>query len=497
MRKRFESQIRLGCLPIQEVEFGAESLKSRDELPPTLMALHHIFMTPDLNERIFWVLEQAIGKDKKATGRTGMDYWHLLVFAIVRHTLGTNWDRLLDMANNHRKLREILGVHQTTKIDEEYIFKYRTMIDNVSLLDEETLLAINQIVVDCGLTLLKKKLSEPLIMQSKTDSYVLETNIHFPTDLNLLWDSVRKCFDIIEKANKSVSLKSWRKVKSIRSKVKTLFRSTSQIVFKGKREEAKKQAAGNYIEEVRKYSKRIVEVEKMLLQSADPKLLLMGIELNTYNKYALKFMDQIERRIIKNETIPSSEKVYSIFEPDTEWITKGKLNKKVELGHLLLITTDQNNLIIDYSIMIDAKDAAQVKPVIERLQNNYSNFNIESMSFDKGFYSKENYEIATAAGIEKVIMPKKGNKNKAEAEREGTKEFRILRNKHSAIESTINMLEHHGLNRCPDKGIENYKRYVGLSVMAVNLHLIGNKLLSLEREKLEKSKSNRLYKRAA
>jgi hypothetical protein len=294
-----------------------------------------------------------------------------------------------------------------------------------------------------------------------------------------------------------MSLRSWRKVKSIRRIVKSLFRSTSQIVFKGKREEAKKHAARNYIEEARKYSKRIVEAEKMLLQSADPKLLLMGIELNTYNKYALKFMDQIERRIIKNETIPSSEKVYSIFEPDTEWITKGKLNKKVELGHLLLITTDQNNLIIDYSVMIDAKDAAQVKPVIERLQNNYSNFIIESMSFDKGFYSKENYEIATTAGIEKVIMPKKGNKNKAEAQREGTKEFRILRNKHSAIESTINMLEHHGLNRCPDKGIENYKRYVGLSVMAVNLHLIGNKLLSLENEKLEKSKLDRLYKKAA
>ncbi len=65
--------------------------------------------------------------------------------------------------------------------------------------------------------------------------------------------------------------------------------------------------------------------------------------LQEYSDYTSKFIDQIERRLLKGEVIPAGEKIFSIFEPHTEWISKGKLNKKVELGHLVLITTDQNN----------------------------------------------------------------------------------------------------------------------------------------------------------
>ena len=79
-------------------------------------------------------------------------------------------------------------------------------------------------------------------------------------------------------------------------------------------------------------------------------------------------------------------------------------------------------------------------------------------------------------------MPKKGKRNKEEKERESAKKFKQLRNAHSAIESNINMLEHHGLNRCPDKGLHGYKRYVGLSVLAYNLHILGNCLIAQEKQ---------------
>ena len=80
-------------------------------------------------------------------------------------------------------------------------------------------------------------------------------------------------------------------------------------------------------------------------------------------------------------------------------------------------------------------------------------------------------------------MSKRGKLNKAERERENEKRFIELRNKHNAIESDINCLEHHGLNRCPDKGL---KRYAGLGILAYNLHKIGNRLLKKER-KLKKA----------
>ncbi len=85
-----------------------------------------------------------------------------------------------------------------------------------------------------------------------------------------------------------------------------------------------------------------------------------------------------------------------------------------------------------------------------------------------------------------MILPKRGRFSKEDKERESAKKFKQLRNAHSAVESNINMLEHHGLNRCADKGLKGYKRNVGLSVLAYNLHIIGNHLIQLQKQKEEK-----------
>ena len=78
-------------------------------------------------------------------------------------------------------------------------------------------------------------------------------------------------------------------------------------------------------------------------------------------------------------------------------------------------------------------------------------------------------------------MPKLGKRNKAEEEEEKSRPFKRLKNKHSAIESNINELEHRGLDRCPDRGIQNYKRYISLGVCAYNLKKIGRKILTQQR----------------
>ena len=81
----------------------------------------------------------------------------------------------------------------------------------------------------------------------------------------------------------------------------------------------------------------------------------------------------------------------------------------------------------------------------------------------------------------------KGKKNKAEQEEESGKTFKKLRHKHSAVESDINRLEHHGLDRCPDKGLKSFKRYCALGVLAANLHKLGNVLQEKARQQCEKS----------
>jgi transposase, IS5 family len=489
MRQRFEQQMNLRTVAIADVKFP---LKSRDELPPVLKALQYIFITPELNEKVFELLEEKICKDKKQTGRKGMDLWHILVLAVVRHTLGTNWDRLEHLANYDELVRRIMGVHATAFIEvDKPEFAYQSILDNVQLIDEPLLQQINLLIVEAGHSLLKKKEEQELRL--KTDSYALETNVHFPTDLNLVWDSSRKCLDMIKVLRKEMNLSGWRKIKAIRRTIKSLFRNASQQVFKGKKEALKKQSVKKYLQQAEALVHRCEAIlNNSSALAGSPTAILALVDLERYTAYAIKLIDLTWRRLIKEEIIPASEKIYSLFEPHTEWVTKGKLNKKVELGHLLLITTDQYQFIVDYKVMEGQKDAAQIPSLTERIQQRFRYHKIYSHSFDKGFYSKDNFTALQQSGIQEVIMPKKGKLNKEEKQRESAKTFKQLRYAHSAVESNINMLEHHGLNRCADKGLHGYKRYVGLSVLAYNLHILGNCLINQE-----KQKETRQYRQAA
>lgn len=516
MRQRFEQQLDLRITAISDIHIPT---KSRDELPPVLRALQHIFITPELNEQIFQLLEETICKDKKKTGRKGMDLWHVLVLGVLRHALDTNWDRLHLMANGDRYVRNILGVLPLGEDDE---FQYQTILDNVSLLDESLLSSINDIVAAAGHSLVKKKeedalkqrrlskskradiLQDTLALELKSDSYALETNVHFPTDLNLLWDSTRKCIDTITHLRSLIELSGWRKIKDIHKELKSQFRKTSYAVFKGRKEEVKKQHVKEYLRQAQLLATKCQEALKskpikMLVAGKEKRVVELLEELKKYESFATKFIDQIERRLLKGETIPSNEKTYSIFEAHTEWITKGKLNKKVELGHLLLITTDQYQYILDYKIMDGEKDPSQVAPLLERLQEKFMDNKIYSLSLDKGFYSKANTKILADSKVKEAVLPKRGPHTIADKERESSKTFKKLRNQHSAVESNINMLEHHGLNRCMDKGMHGFKRCVGLSVLAYNLHILGNQLRTIEKENEadEEKKRSMLLRKAA
>ena len=331
-------------------------------------------------------------------------------------------------------------------------------------------------------------------MHLKTDSYAVETNIHFPTDLNLLYDSLRKGVQtVVRMSEQDETIGGWRKHKSILSDIKSVFRATSYKVFKGKNEAEKKNAVKKYLHKAR-------EINKKLIASLDSATsVLSALALEKYIEYIIKFMDQIERRLLKGEVIPSDEKIFFIFEEHTEWITKGKLNKRVELGHSVLITTDQHSFIIDYKVMEKQKDAQQISDLVNRLAAKYTDVTISSHSFDKGFWSKDNLAILDSSGIQTVVLPKRGKLTKEETKRESEAGFKLLRRKHSAIESNINMLEHHGLNRCPDKGLVNYKKNVGLSVLAYNLHQLGNKLVAKQKKVEGKKfkKRNKLIQIAA
>src|SRR5450759_4273676 len=480
MRQRFDPNPMFQVNPIEEIEIP---LDSRDELPPTLAGLQWIWCHPTLKERIFGLLEQKILAGKQATGRTGMDLWQILVLGVTRLALDADWDRLEHLANYDSLLRQMLGVPLTSWGQPGKKYNHQTLRDNVALLDAALLKEINGLVAAAGRAEFKKKSGEeadPLAI--KVDTYVLETDVHFPTDLNLLLDGGRKCLDWVEKFRDQFGcdLPGWRKLEDWQRRLKVCERVASKASTGGgqAKENRVRAAVEAYLQVARELSAKVGE---SLWRLCD-----QGVEFTHWDTLAYfhgmldKHIDLVDRRLLQKQLIPAGEKVHSLFEPHTEWINKGKQHPNVELGHRFLIAADQDQLIHDYDILLNQVDMGQSVPVTDRLLGRYGVGRIASISFDKGFTRAADRELLELY-IPTVVMPKRGKKNAVEAAAERAPLFVGLRRAHSGVESAINALEHHGLNRCLDVGLEGYARYVGLGVLAYNLHVIGRRLLEKRR----------------
>ena len=187
-------------------------------------------------------------------------------------------------------------------------------------------------------------------------------------------------------------------------------------------------------------------------------------------RHANRQIDQIRRRVILGQAIPHGEKVFSIFEPHTEWISKGKAGVPVELGLKVCVLEDQHRFILHHQVMQQQTDDQVAVSMIEAARKRFPHLHV--CSFDKGFHSTAN-QIALKQHLELVVLPRKGKLTPQAQAEEQSEEFVKARRQHSAVESAINALEVHGLDRCPDQGIDGFRRYVALAVVARNIHRIG------------------------
>jgi hypothetical protein len=483
MRVAFKVQYELGATPIEHIEFP---LDSRDELPPVLRALQYIYATPDLNKKVFNLLEQKIMSGVKATGRLGMSLWEILVFASIRLALDADYDRLQHIANYDSLVRSLVGISNFGEQLKQY--PLRTLKDNVSLLDQTTIEQIDKLVSNSAHHLLKVDK-----LNVKIDTYVLETNVHFPTDFNLLWDASRKSIELVGQLYQSLQLAGWRNYKAWRHNMKRAHHKAAKSCRgAGKYTSNGLNAAIAYLSRAEQLSHKLNDsIELLQALMILPDFNFMKLNSLIYFKDQLdKHIDLVRRRIIFQEIIPHAEKLFSLFEPYTEWINKGKTRHQVELGLRIAVATDQFGFILGYRVMQQQQDVAIAVPFAKALLSHY---NIASISFDKGFWSPENHDKLVNL-VDKLILPKKGKLNKLEQQREQDKTFRALRRQHAAVESAINCLEHHGLNRCPDKGLDGFHRYTALGVLAYNLHKLGNILLAQDKKQLSK---NPAYAKAA
>ena len=132
-----------------------------------------IFMTPKWNEKVFEILKAKITAGKKRTGRPGMNLWQIFVLSQVRLLKDLSYDDLHHIANYDHLIRQIMGIEKGFGY-ERYEFEYQTIVDNVSLLDDETVRELNEVIVEFGHEVFKKKEEEVLCL--KTDSFVVYPN---------------------------------------------------------------------------------------------------------------------------------------------------------------------------------------------------------------------------------------------------------------------------------------------------------------------------------
>jgi len=485
MRQIIDPQLQFGEQDISAILLDP---RSRDDIPQILRGLQYIYTTPEVREAVFAILAQVLapraegeGTVSAETGRPGMAQWKILVLGTLRLGLNADYDRIQELANQHATIRQMLG-HGLWDEGEPYALQ--TLRDNLRLFTPEVLDQINQVVVAAGHDLVKKSPHDGLNVRA--DSFVVETDVHYPTDINLLLDALRKGIETCADLCAELELSDWRQSAYNIRCLKQAYRRVPQLKRSSAKDPERRAARQAEIEQA--YRDYLALAEGFLRRADDTRAMRQiayGLpaaalaELDGYLAHAERQIDQIRRRALDGERIPHGEKVFSIFQPHTEWISKGKAGVPVELGLRVAVVEDQHGFILHHRVMEQLTDDQIAVPLIGETHARFPE--ITSASLDKGFHSPAN-QAGLAEVVDFPVVPKKGKRSAAELEREHDPEFIRLRRRHSAVESAINALEVHGLDLCRDHGIDGFKRYVALAVVARNIQRIGALLQARELE---------------
>ncbi len=330
-------------------------------------------------------------------------------------------------------------------------------------------------------------------MRGRCDTFVVKTNVHYPTDINLLFDAVRKSIELISSLSLKHNLTTWRQSRYNIKKVKRFYRKAQKSKYGNVKQNRINKAHNQYIILCTEYLNR---VKTTIVELGNNLSLLDVAQIEVIKKYIAhgdRQINQIKRRVLQEEKIPHNEKVFSLFEPHTEWICKGKMGVPVELGLRVCIMEEQNQFILHHKVMQKQTDEKVAVSMVQETKKRFPNFT--STSYDRGFFSKENRRKLEQE-LTDVALPKKGRLSLQDRDIENTESFRKAKHKHSAVESAINSLGVHGLDICLDHGLQGFLRYVSLAIIAQNIYRIGSIILK-RKQRLMALSYARIKRRAA
>jgi len=485
MRKTFDPQRRFDRQAVLGVRLN---LNCRDEIVPILRALQHIYSQPDVREGILRAIARDVNRtSSRKRGRKGMDYWQILVLAAVRLGCNLDYDKLQDLAEQHRALRQIMGIGDW---DEETTFDWRRIQDNLTKIRPETIERINQLVVAAGHELVPEA-AETV----RADSFVVETNIHYPTESSLIRDGLRKILTIGASLAFFLGVGGWRQHKHLYRRAKKLARQIERIA-------ARKGA--DYHERLKAPYRELLTLAQTVLDraealriavenaaAADPEVLGLDAELAVFIERTRHVCGTARRRVLEGEKVPNREKLFSIFETHTQLYKRGKPAEPVQFGRQVLVYEDGAGFITHaYLLPREADDRDVVVAETRRLQKRLGG-RIRRASFDRGFHTPEN-QRELAEIIEHPCLPMPGRHQAVEQIEGASVEFQQARRRHPGIESAIAALEAgNGLARCRDRSERGFRRYIQLGVLGRNLHVLGKLLIAREHDDCQAAHSRR------
>jgi len=303
----------------------------------------------------------------------------------------------------------------------------------------------------------------------RVDTTAYESNIHYPTDASLLWDGFRTMARLLRLLKEEFPGLCGR-YRFHDKKVKKLMLYITRN-NKSKNKSTRRKVNKSYqtlIEQVN----RVVAISTETCSVLPPKDPTVE-KLTHYLPLVERVVDQAVRRVFEGEKVPADEKLYSIFEEHTELLIRGKANKEIEFGHMVLIGQTEQKFITQYEVLRHrVADKDLVDDILASHQELFGKLP-DTFAADKGFYESMEKIEELEEKIDTVSMCKKGRRNAEETEREHSDDFREGQRFRAGVEGTISVLKRaFKMLRCYFKGYKNYASSVGCAVFCHNLVLL-------------------------
>ena len=416
------------------------------------------------HRNIFEEIKDDFRTEKNSNkGARGLSVEQVVRIGIIKQFAQLSYRKLYDALNDNICYRNFSKIHYG------FVPKFNVLCENIKKISPRNWKKINEALV--------KYAEEEGIEDGKKvriDSTGVESNIHYPTDGELLWDCIRVIDRIIETVKYAYPDLEFNFQNHTRRSKKRRFK----IVNTSKKEHRLK-AYKDLIKvskATEKYSVSCIEALSEEEMKWDAEAQVYKKELKKYLKRLRVIINQTERRVLRGEKVASKDKLVSIFEEHTDILAKGK--RKVIFGHKILLTGGASNLILDCIIERgNWSDAEKFKPAIDQVEKIYSEAP-NAIAADGGFASRKNYEYATTEkGVDKVVFTKRASA-KIEKLIKTSRAYKNLKKFRAGIEGCISAVKRaYGLSRCTWRGWESFQSYVWASIIAFNLNVIAVKLL--------------------